>query len=58
MGSHIDVAFSERDIPRLKKCIKQAEEEGKSEFKYRDLDFDVKYAKYLVEYLVTRLTNK
>lgn len=56
MGSYTDVEFSKIDVWRLKKCIKQAEEEGKSEFKYRDLDFDVKYAKYLVEYLVTRLT--
>jgi|TARA_S200002703_G_scaffold45841_1_gene39913 hypothetical protein len=57
MGSYTNVGFSGRDIPRLKECIKQAEKEEKQDFKYRDLDFDVQYAKYLVEYLETRLSN-
>ena len=57
MGSYTNVGFSGRDILRLKECIKQAEKEEKQDFKYRDLDFDVQYAKYLVEYLETRLSN-
>ena len=57
MGSYTNVGFSGRDIPRLKECIKQAEKEEKQDFRYRDLDFDVQYAKYLVEYLETRLSN-
>lgn len=47
--------FSKEDIENLKEKISEAEEENEQTFEYRDQEFDVNYARYLVQYLKTQL---
>lgn len=43
--------FSKKDLKSLKKALVKAEERGDSEFIFKSFTLDVKYAKYLMQYL-------
>ena len=41
------------DLPGIRKAIVEAEKNSQTQFKYKDIDLDLQYAKYLVEYMTS-----
>ena len=46
------------DLVPIKKAIKQAESEGKETFMYKGSEILVAYAKYLVEYMTSKVKRQ
>ena len=51
------VSFTENDLRRLKMAHHKALKDGVTSFFYKDNEYDTGYAKYLIQYLDSRLSG-
>lgn len=54
----MNVTFTEEDLARFKKTYGLAKKENKITFNYAGRDYDLGYARYLIEYLDLQVKKK